>query len=59
MQYNTCYNLQFYPFLNDSFVGGNCNMCSYAIESHDLKYCITLRILINVIEMLELKTHNH
>ena len=52
-------NLHFHPFLSISFVGRNCNTCPYAIKSHDQKYCITLYILINVIEMLELKTQNH
>ena len=37
----------------------NCNMRSYAIKSHDHKYCITLYIFVNVIETLELKTHSH
>ena len=61
MQYKTRYlfNLHFYPFLSTSFVGRNCNMCSYAIQCHNQKYCITLCILINIIETLELKTHNH
>ena len=66
LTYNTKYaivlclfNLHFYPFLNASFVSRNCNMCSYAIKSHDQKYHITLCILINVIETLELQTHNH
>ena len=53
------FNLHFYPFLSTSYVGRNCNTCSYAIKSHDQKYCITLCILINIIETLELKTHNH
>ena len=46
------FNLHFYPFLSTSFVGRNCNMCSYAMIN---SYCITLCILINVIETLELK----
>ena len=49
------FNLQFHQFLSASFVGRNCNMCSYTIKSHDQKYSITLCILINVIEMFELK----
>ena len=53
------FNLRFYPFLSASFVGRNCNTYSYAIKSHNQKYWITLCILINVIETLELKTHNH
>ena len=53
------FNLYFCPFLSVSFVGRNCNTCSCAIKSHNQKYKITLCILINVIETLELKTHNH
>ena len=53
------FNLHFYPFLCASFVGRNCNKCSYAIKSHDQNYYITLCILINIIETLELKAHNH
>ena len=53
------FNLHFYPFLSTILVGRNSNKCSYAIESHDQKYCITQCILINVIEVLELKTNNH
>ena len=53
------FKLQFYTFLSVSLIGRNCNMCFYAIKSHDQKYCITLYLLINVIETLELKTHNH
>ena len=36
-------------------MGRNYNTCSYAIKSHDQNYCITLCILINVIETLKLK----
>ena len=53
------FNLHFYPFLSATFVDKNCITCSYAIKSHDQKYSITLCILLNVIETLELKTHNH
>ena len=53
------FNLHFYPFLNASFVGRNCNTCSYAIKPHDQKYCITLCILRNAMQMLQLKTQNH
>ena len=52
-------NLHFYPFLSSNFVGRNCNTYSYANKPHDQNYCIALCILINVIELLELKTHNH
>ena len=51
--------LHFYPFLNAIFVGRNFNTCPYAIEFHDQKYYIIQCILINIIETLELKTHNH
>ena len=40
MQYKTHYgivllNLHYYSFLSASFVGRNCNTCSYANKSHD------------------------
>ena len=65
------FNLNFYPFLSACFVGRSCNMCFYANKSHDQNYCImylnkhhknvTIKIHnhIIIIEMLELKTHNH
>ena len=53
------FNLHFCPFLSNSFIGRNCNTCSYVIKFHDQNYCITLCILINVLEALEIKTHNH
>ena len=64
MKYKTHYgtvfiNLHFYPFLSTSFVGRNCNTCSYAIKSHDQKYCITLCILINVIETLPITINSN
>ena len=49
------FNLHFYPFQSASFVGRNCNTCSYVIKSHDEKYWITPCILINIKETLELK----
>ena len=58
MQYKTRYSTVF-PFQNTSFGGSNCNTCSYAIKSHDQNYYITLCISINVMVMLELKTHNN
>ena len=60
MQYKThTFNLHFYPYLSASFVGRSCNMCFYANKSHNQNHCTTLCILVNVTEMLELKTHNH
>ena len=53
------FNLHFFSFQSASFVGRNHNKCSYAIKLCNQKYCITLCVLINVIETLELKTHNH
>ena len=51
------FNLHFYPLLSANFVGRNCNTFSYAIKSHDQKHCITLCILISIIETYEL--HNY
>ena len=53
------FNLHFYPFLSTSFIGRNCNTCFYANKFHDQNYSITLCILINVIETLELKPHDY
>ena len=58
MQYKTHYSTVF-PFLSTSFGGSNCNTCPYVIKSDDQNYYITLCISINVMVMLELKTHNH
>ena len=70
MQYKICYstylfNLHFYPYLSTIILGRNWNTCSYANKSLDQNYCITITlasyvlILVNVIEMLEVKIHNH